>query len=601
MTYSEATMSSITYLHPDDIEPSATGQTNGAPDLILNDLGQVDVGIISISIFPETESFRTSDGVRLDADVYRPSTPGPHPVLLLRQAYGRKVASTLCYAHPAWYAAQGYIVVVQDVRGRGTSEGVFKTFEHEADDGAETIAWAAGLEGCNGAVGMYGFSYQGMVQLLAAARPTPALKAVAPAMIGWNVHDDWAYENGAFHLAANLGWAMQLAAETARLTGRLDAFEDLYALSRAGVPMTLPNPSRPAFMERWRELSHYHDWLDRPAGDAYWDCISPSAQVEALAARGLPALFIGGWFDSHFSGTLAAFKALAERSAAPQRLVVGPWAHFPWDRRCGELDFGPAAVTRIDQLQVRWFDHWLKGRDTGLLAEPAVQLFDMGDGVADAARWRGFEAWPRAESILHLAGDGRAALAQDSGRLAPDPPTPGAEALVHDPWRPAPSFGGAFGAPNGPLNRAVVDARPDVMTFTGAPLGAPLVLAGDVEARLRVATEAKSFDLKAVLSRVTSEGRVYPLAEGFITVAEAQGPAAEIVLPMRATCASLQAGEALRLSLSAAAYPAHPVNPGSGARPADATLAEAQVITLNILTGPDGSRLALPTTEEIAA
>lgn len=594
-------MSSTTYLQTNNGRPAISRQTSDPRGPASRAPGQIGAETDSATIFPKTESFLTSDGIRLDADVYRPSAPGPHPVLLLRQAYGRKVASTLCYTHPSWYAAQGYVVVVQDVRGRGTSEGVFKTFEHEADDGAETIAWAAALDGGNGAVGMYGFSYQGMVQLLAAARPAPALKAVAPAMIGWNVHDDWAYENGAFHLSANLGWAMQLAAETARLTGRLDAFEDLYALTRAGVPMSAPNPARPAFMERWRELSHYHDWLDRPADDAYWARISPSAHIEALAARGLPALFIGGWFDSHFSGTLAAFKALAGRSAAPQRLVVGPWAHFPWDRRCGELDFGPAAVTRIDQLQVRWFDHWLKGRDTGLLAEPAVQLFDMGDGVADTARWRGFAAWPREASALHLSGDGRAVLAQDAGQLTVEPPMTGSEALVHDPWRPAPSFGGAFGAPNGPLNRAIVDARPDVMTFTGAPLSAPVALAGDVEARLRVATESKSFDLKAVLSRVTPEGRVYPLAEGFISLAQNPGPTAEIVLPMRATCATVQVGEALRLSLSAAAYPAHPVNPGSGARPTDATIAEAQVITLNILTGPEGSRLVLPTAMEVAA
>ena len=122
---------------------------------------------------PTTEVMRTRSGLALAADIYRPEGPGPYPVLMLRQAYGRRIASTLCYAHPSWYAAQGYIVVVQDVRGRGDSEGRFRPLEYEAEDGADAIAWAAGLDGSTGAVGLYGFSYQGVNQLLAAAEAGP--------------------------------------------------------------------------------------------------------------------------------------------------------------------------------------------------------------------------------------------------------------------------------------------------------------------------------------------------------------------------------------------------------------------------------------------
>ncbi len=108
------------------------------------------------------------DGVTLLADVYRPASGGPYPVLLQRQAYGRRIGCTICYAHPSWYASQGYIVVVQDIRGRGESEGVFNVGENEAEDGAQTIGWASQLAGSSGDVGMYGFSYQGYAQLLAA-------------------------------------------------------------------------------------------------------------------------------------------------------------------------------------------------------------------------------------------------------------------------------------------------------------------------------------------------------------------------------------------------------------------------------------------------
>jgi len=156
---------------------------------------------------------QTRDGVRLDADVYRPDAVGEFPVLLMRQPYGRAIASTVVYAHPVWYAAHD-IVVIQDVRGRGTSEGTFQLFANEIEDGFDAVNWAAQLPGSDGQVGMYGFSYQGMTQLYAAVKNPPALKAIAPAMLAYDLYTDWAYEGGAFCLQANLGWAIQLAAET---------------------------------------------------------------------------------------------------------------------------------------------------------------------------------------------------------------------------------------------------------------------------------------------------------------------------------------------------------------------------------------------------
>jgi uncharacterized protein len=209
---------------------------------------------------PQTLSMHTRDSVRLDADVYRPDAPGRFPVLLMRQPYGRRIASTVCYAHPRWYAAQGFVVVIQDVRGRGSSEGEFNPFVHEAADGADSVTWAAALPGTNGNVGMYGFSYQGTAQLLAAAQAGPALKALAPAMIGWDLRTDWAYTSDAFCLHANLGWATQVGAETARLAGNAAAFAELYAASRA-LPLNGARPARPDLIERHARYTHYHAWL----------------------------------------------------------------------------------------------------------------------------------------------------------------------------------------------------------------------------------------------------------------------------------------------------------------------------------------------------
>ncbi len=373
-----------------------------------------------------TESMRTADGVRLDADVTVPAAPGRYPVLLMRQPYGRRIASTLCYAHPSWYAAQGFVVVVQDVRGRGTSEGAFAPFADDAADGAATVAWAAGLPESDGRVCLYGFSYQGTNQLLAASHAPAALRAMAPAMIGWNLRTDWAYEGGAWALAGGIGWAAQLGAETARLAGDEAAF---LALREAAA--NPPSVARPEVMERHRALSHYHDWIDHPEPGAAWDAISPSAHREVIAAARVPTLLIGGWHDSHLTGTLAAYRALAGR--VPVRLVIGPWAHHPWARRLGAQDFGVEAAGGLDAEQAAWLRAALAGHPPG-----GVRLFDLG-----ARLWRELETWPATSVILHFGGSGRAPSDERDGTLRPPPIGPAAAA-------PLPTRGTPRGRPHPP-------------------------------------------------------------------------------------------------------------------------------------------------------
>ena len=349
-------------------------------------------------IIQETASMLTRDGIRLDADIYRPDTKEELPILLMRQPYGKAIASTVVYAHPRWYASQGYIVVIQDVRGRGTSEGNFELFTNEVNDGIDTINWVSQLPGTTGEVGMYGFSYQGMTQLYAAigqtrafpsvlrrrgvARQSPALKAIAPAMVGYDLYSDWAYENGAFCLQANLGWAIQLAAETARLQGDEIAYQKLYRASR-NLPLSDAIPANPDIMRELAADSFYHQWLDNYLPGEYWEKLSPKYLIQNVD---LPMLHLGGWFDPYLRGTLNLYRAMAARSKYPQHLIVAPWAHLPWGRKLGMIDYGVEAENYIDEIQIRWFDHWLKGKDTGILEEDPVSLFEMGSN-----QWRYFD------------------------------------------------------------------------------------------------------------------------------------------------------------------------------------------------------------------
>ena len=508
---------------------------------------------------------QTRDGVRLDADIYRPDSAESFPVLLMRQPYGRAIASTVVYAHPRWYAAHGYIVVIQDVRGRGTSAGEFTLFAHEVEDGADTVNWAAQLPGSTGDVGMYGFSYQGMTQLYATVEQPSALKTICPAMLGYDLYTDWAYEGGAFCLQANLGWAVQLAAETARLQGDMKAFEMLYATSR-NLPFHHPYPR---FVDFKKYDSYYFEWLKHPHPGEYWEQLSPSCLMQEVD---LPMLHIGGWFDPFLRGTLNLYQEMA-RSQYPQRLVIGPWAHLPWGRRVGAIDYGEEAASPVDTMQVRWFDQFLKGKDTGLLAQPTAYLFEMGSN-----QWRSFDRFSTSEKPYYLATNGLASIREDAGKLVTQIPPLQQDVFVHDPWRPVPALGGHAAVPPGAFERSHLDCRTDVLIYTSDALDEDLAIAGTVEVQLYCTADAPSFDLCAVLSEVR-DGSVYNFTQGYRRV----NGDVPIQIRLQATCMRIRRGNRLRLSLSAACFPAYPVNPGTDS--VEAGLMNQKMITLTVSSG----------------
>jgi len=521
----------------------------------------------------------TRDGIRLDADIYRPETKEKLPILLMRQPYGKAIASTVVYAHPKWYASQGYIVVIQDVRGRGSSEGNFELFANEVNDGIDTINWVSQLPGSTGEVGMYGFSYQGMTQLYAAIGKSPALKAIAPAMVGYDLYSDWAYENGAFCLQANLGWAIQLAAETARLQGDEIAFQKLYQASR-NLPLWDLIPAKPDILQEFAADSFYHQWLDNGLPGKYWDQLSPKYLIQDVD---LPMLHIGGWFDPYLRGTLNLYHEMAARSQYPQHLIVAPWAHLPWGRKLGMVDYGVEAENDIDEIQIRWFDHWLKGKDTRLLEEDPVSLFEMGSN-----QWRYFDKFPEnQEKIYYLSSDGLAGMRCDRGMLWEyQKEAETTDILVHDPWRPVPALGGHASFPGGSRDRSTLDCRSDILTYTSAPLGEDLHIVGDVAVELYCEADCPSFDLSAVLSEVHPDGKVLNFTQGYIKCGQ-EVKDTPVNISLQATCMKVSRGNALRLSISAACFPAYPVNSGTGQTPQEARLIDAKIITISLYSGAD--------------
>jgi uncharacterized protein len=539
-----------------------------------------------LTVKKETASMYTRDKIRLDADIYYPDSSQKFPILLMRQPYGREIASTVVYAHPNWYAAQGYIVVIQDVRGRGTSEGKFDLFAHEIEDGFDSVNWVSQLSGSTEEVGMYGFSYQGMTQLYAAVNHPKALKTICPSMIAYDLYSDWAYENEAFCLQTNLAWAIQIAAETARLKGDEIAFQKLSIAAR-NLPISDRIPAHPDLLQELAPDSFYHTWLQHPHPDEYWEKLSPKNLLQKVD---LPMLHIGGWFDPYLRGTLNLYEAIATRSQFLQSLIIGPWAHLPWGRKAGVVDFGKEAISPIDKLQVAWFNKYLKGIDSDIFKNPPVCLFEMGSN-----KWRYFETFPNHNyKAYYLASNGLASIREDDGKLIKSDAFnyPSSEdILVHDPWRPVPSLGGHAALPAGSFERSSLDSRSDILTYTCEPLEEDLYLAGNVAIEIYCQTDAVSFDLCAILSQVYPSGAVYNFTQGYKRINIDESP---VKFSLQATCQKISKGNCLRLSISAANFPAYAVNSGTGKLPSEALGIEAKIITLKVSCGEKFSQIFLP-------
>jgi putative CocE/NonD family hydrolase len=409
---------------------------------------------------------RMSDGVELVSDHYYPAASGSHPTLLMRQPYGRDIASTVVYAHPAWFARRGYNVVIQDVRGRGDSEGSFYPFRHEARDGAETIAWLRTRPESSGRIGMYGFSYQGITQLLAAAQQPEGLQCIAPGMTAHDLYHGWFYHHGALRFAVALGWGLQMLkadARRLRLREASDRLEQAWA-NLAAQAGALPFRDHPAI--HGQGLPEYVlDWFDHNQPGDYWSAMDVSRSLSRIA---IPALHVSGWYDMFLHASIDGFLALGKHAGSPfarehQYLIAGPWLHIPWGDRIGATDFGAEALVDTDAILLRWFNHWLK--DSGEFAgEPKIRHFVLGEN-----RWRQAAAWPgRAKRAFYLHSDGKANSRKGDGELSPSAPRTeqACDIFIHDPEVPVPSPGP--GAQAGQFDQAALELGNNVLVYLGA-------------------------------------------------------------------------------------------------------------------------------------
>ncbi|HZD51325.1 MAG TPA: CocE/NonD family hydrolase [Silvibacterium sp.] len=447
-----------------------------------------------------------SDGTILVSDHYYPPGNGPNPTLLMRQPYGRDIASTVVYAHPIWFARHGYNVVIQDVRGRGDSEGEFYPFRHERDDGAETIRWLRTRPESNGKVGMYGFSYQGMTQLLAASAQPEGLVCIAPGMTAHDLYHGWFYHNGALRLASTFGWGLQMLREDSRRLELREASEALQAAwnNLRNEPLYAPYRHLPALLQPGLP-AYVLNWFDHDEPSHYWSEMDVSQSLLQII---VPALHVAGWFDTYLKGSIDGFLALtAGAGSAPTRdhqyLIAGPWVHIPWGDMAGDQNFGSEALLDTDTILLRWFNHWLKD-SSEFGKEPKIRHFALGTNT-----WNSADSWNTETTLeLFLHSANRANSRKGTGLLstaAPSVEEP-RDVFVYDPEVPVCGPGGSASL-SGPHNQAALELGNNLLVFTTAPLSAPLHVFGHPEVEIYCTTSATSADLTAKLVRVTPQGR----------------------------------------------------------------------------------------------
>jgi uncharacterized protein len=516
---------------------------------------------------------RLADGTALLSDHYYPAGDRPWPTLLMRQPYGRDIASTVVYAHPVWFARHGYHVVIQDVRGRGGSEGVFYPFRHEGRDGAETVAWLRSHPACNGRIGMYGFSYQGATQLLAAVEQPEGLQCIAPHMTAADLYHGWFYHQGALRLNSSLSWGVQMLREDARRLGLREASDKLESAwaSIRNQATHVPYAQHPALADLALP-SYVRDWFDHREPGEYWTSMDISTRLNQVR---IPALHIAGWYDTYLEGSIAGYLALRSHAGSEfarenQYLIAGPWMHIPWGDRVADRNLGDAANLNTDEILLRWFDHWLKD-SSSFNYEPRIRYFSLGPN-----KWRSVQEWPSTASFpLYLRSKANANSRKGDGTLTIDPPC-GEEprdVFVYDPEVPVPAPGGPQ-ALSGPFDQAVLEMGNNLLVYTSEPVAREMDVFGHPRIKLYAATSAPSTDFTAKLVRVTQAGRAEFLSIGIARstwLFSSAGYAADRIhtweFDLEPVSFALAQGERLRIEIASSAFPLYDRNPSTAISP----------------------------------
>lgn len=520
------------------------------------------------------------DGVQLATDIYRLKDAPSGPVLVARTPYNKVgFAKRNRPTDLARFLKAGYSIVIQDVRGRYASEGMFVPHAHETSDGIDCFEWITRQDWSNGVIGTMGGSYVGGTQWLPARENPAALKTMVPEVTFSDMYEGNTHPGGV-KVLHDLRWTaasiLPDAVQRRKRAGEVVPIaQELPDVST--VLDVLPLASHPMIQQY---TPFYKEWLNHPTAGAYWDSISPNTGYSHITA---PAMNISGWYDIFIWGTLQNYRGMKESGSGNgrfQKLIIGPWAHGDFSGRFPERNFGQQASSEaidLDGIKLRWYDRWLKGVSNGIETEDPVLLFVMG-----IDQWRTEKDWPLPDTRYteyYLHSDGTANTSAGNGSLSSTKPLNEPEdTYVYDPMNPVPTIGGQVILPGentwGPRDQQEVEQRQDVLVYTTPTLTDSVEVTGNVSLRLFVSSDAPDTDFAAKLVDVFPDGRAMILTNGILRAryrngfkqAELmkEGEVYELNINLLATSNVFLPGHRIRLEVSSSNFPQFARNSNTG-------------------------------------
>jgi putative CocE/NonD family hydrolase len=502
------------------------------------------------------------DGTLLATDLYLPDGDGAHPVVLGRTPYTKANPGYMRLIE-AWNR-RGYALAIQDVRGRGDSQGSFAPYRNDAADGRDAVEWLAAQDWCDGNVIIQGASYGAHAAWLTALAQPPHLRAL---IVSVSPSDPFV-ENPTGHSPMHICWNRMVDGHVMQTTDGIDWMQVYQHL-----PLLTMDERAGFRSQHWREdLAH-------PTMDAHWE---PYRYQTRFAELDLPVLHVSGWYDDEQVGTPLNFAGMvrharSERARSMQRLLMGPWGHaVNSTRKLGEVDFGPTALIDLEGRMADFADAVLDRGDTAAFhAEKPVRIFVMGSN-----QWRDEDSWPVARmqpTDFHLHSDGRANSRFGDGRLGREPAGEAEphDAYLYDPMRPVPFITDETSSQiGGPDDYSAIEQRGDVLCYSTDPLDADLELTGPVRLVLFASSSAVDTDFMAKLVDVHANGFCQRLCDGAVRTRYREGFDREVLMQpgtvyelhvdMWNTCQVIRAGHRIRLEVASSAFPKHDRNLNTG-------------------------------------
>ena len=525
-------------------------------------------------IIIEEVNFEVRDGTSLYAKVYRPKGDGPYPVLLTRTPYN--AAGDYAAVGNA-FARKGYAVVVNDVRGLFGSDGEYRPYMDDAEDGYDTVVWAAKQPWSNGKVGTFGASARGVTQTLLATQNPPGLEAMFVIIASSQYYEEVLFQGGAYRHELITRWLAGVnVSNAAKLLekGEIDqeAYEEIKDISEKGFPDMYEHMPLSTF-PYLNMITTFNASFDHYIKDGFFDYRDMTLHYSHMD---VPAYHVGGWYDIYTEGTVKNYVNLqqhgAEGARGNQKLLMGPWQH----RDIGNSPLFDGDEVDINGEMERWFDYWLKGIDNGIMDEEPIQYYTMGSN-----EWKSAKKWPvpgaTQRKFYFNEGTSGSADSLNDGKLSMKMPRPGEEPDVYeyDPADPIETIGGqnlylSYGV--GPMDQR--PAEKDALTYTSEKLKEDVEITGKVKATLYVSSDALDTDFTVKLTDVAPDGTSMLLNDGILRMRSREGTDKEVFMKdgevykieveLTHTSHVFKKGHQIRVAVASSNFPRFDRNPNTG-------------------------------------